>query len=138
VERFWSKVSKSDGCWLWIAYRDEKGYGAFGFKGKVQRAHRVAYELALGPIAPGMHVLHSCDNPSCVNPSHLRLGTHADNMRDRIERGRNPHLNRTQCIHGHPFDAENTYVTPDGRRSCRACHNGRRRDRRRRAQKESA
>ena len=122
MERFWSKVQKIDGgCWLWIAYRDSKGYGSFGLDGKVRKAHRVAYELTYGPLPEGAHVLHSCDNPSCVNPQHLRAGTHVDNMRDRVEHGRDPNAKKTHCESGHPFDATNTYVTPDGRRNCRPC-----------------
>lgn len=122
MHRFWSKVEKSDsGCWIWSAYRDPKGYGTFGFKGKVQKAHRVAYQLAIGPIPEGAHVLHSCDTPPCVNPAHLRAGTRSDNMRDKVLRGRDYNVKKSQCIHGHPFDETNTYVTPDGRRNCRTC-----------------
>lgn len=121
MERFWSKVNKTDGCWIWTAYRDDKGYGCFGFRGKVWKAHRVAYELATGPIPTGAHILHSCDNPSCVNPEHLRAGTHADNMRDKVARGRDFQASQTHCKHGHPFNATNTYVRPNGSRACIAC-----------------
>lgn len=121
MERFWSKVEKTDGCWLWTAYLDERGYGTFGYKGKVHYAHRVSYELTKGPIPIGLHILHSCDNPACVNPAHLRTGTHTDNMRDKVERGRDHNAKKKRCIHGHPFSADNTYITPDGRRNCRTC-----------------
>lgn len=90
VDRFWPKVAKSDGCWEWTGSRDKKGYGFIGTGGKVGNAyaHRVSFELANEEIPAGMHILHSCDNPSCVRPDHLSLGTHADNMRDMSQKGR--------------------------------------------------
>ena len=121
MERFWSKVNKTDVCWYWTAYRDDKGYGTFGLNGKLQKAHRVAYELTYGAIPDGAHILHSCDNPPCVNPAHLRAGTRSDNMRDKVARGHDYNTNKTNCESGHPFDEINTYVTPDGRRNCRKC-----------------
>src|SRR3990167_4061840 len=96
-ERFWSKVDRSggpDACWPWLKGRMYYGYGLFFIrkgKGKVinKSAHRSAWELTHGAIPKGLFVLHSCDNPPCCNPSHLRLGTQADNIKDCIERGRN-------------------------------------------------
>lgn len=88
--RFWAKVSQTeDGCWLWTAYCNQKGYGRVGAEGrKVKSAHRVAWELMYGPILNGLHVLHRCDNPSCVRPDHLFLGTNKDNAGDREAKGR--------------------------------------------------
>lgn len=88
VERFWSKVDKSGDCWLWKASRDKSGYGCIGSDGKVKKAHRVVWELTFGPIPEGMDVLHRCDNPSCVNPSHLFLGTQDVNIHDRDNKNR--------------------------------------------------
>lgn len=92
MERFWSKVEKSggpDACWLWRAGRfTGTGYGMFSVGGRIRRAHRVAFVLAHGEIPEGMCVIHSCDRPACVNPAHLRLGTHTDNMRDMAAKGR--------------------------------------------------
>lgn len=106
---------------MWTGSQWAGGYGSFGYEGTVQSAHRVAYQLAFGPIPDGMHVLHSCDNPPCVNPAHLHIGTHTDNMREKVSRGRDFQASQTQCKSGHPFDELNTYVTPDGRRNCRTC-----------------
>lgn len=98
-ERFWEKVRKTEGCWLWTASTAEFGYGAIGAggkHGKILRAHRVSYEIANGPIPAGLCVLHRCDNPGCVNPDHLFLGTNQDNHKDMIEKGRNSH----RALHG--------------------------------------
>lgn len=75
-------------CIVFQGSKDRDGYGQVHRKGRTFRAHRVAYEDAHGPIPVGLHVLHSCDNPSCVNPDHLRVGTHQENMDDRNARGR--------------------------------------------------
>ena len=87
MERFWSKVDirGPDECWLWQGARHPDGYGRVGG----QQAHRVALSLDLGrPIREGMCVLHSCDNRPCVNPMHLREGTNAENVQDRVRRNR--------------------------------------------------
>jgi hypothetical protein len=89
MERFWSKVSKSDKCWIWTISKDHAGYGYFSLSGKTVKAHRVAWELTYGDIPDGLCVLHRCDNPSCVNPEHLFLGDTVINNRDRAAKGRN-------------------------------------------------
>ena len=90
AERFWPKVEKTEGCWLWRASRNRAGYGYFGdwSHRRTRAAHRVSWELAHGPIPPGLLVCHTCDNPPCVRPDHLFLGTHTDNLHDSMAKGR--------------------------------------------------
>jgi hypothetical protein len=95
LARFWEKVDVSrgiDGCWLWTRSQDKDGYGKFrqgrlaDFKQK--QAHRISWTIAHGPIPEGLLVLHECDTPACVNPKHLRTGTHLENMADCDEKHR--------------------------------------------------
>lgn len=91
-ERFEEKVSRSDdGCWLWRGVVAVNGYGTIGVNGKTVYAHRLSYEINIGEIPTGKYVLHRCDVRNCVNPAHLFLGTHKENMVDMKNKGRSTH-----------------------------------------------
>lgn len=124
IKRFLPKVDASDylGCWPWRGSIGTRGYGMFRLhsRGPVVRAHRFAYEALVGPIPAGMTLDHLCRNRACVNPAHLEPVSNREN----ILRGTNPaaqNARRTHCRMGHEFSAENTHITPQGDRRCRAC-----------------
>jgi hypothetical protein len=128
-ERFWAKVCKwPGGCWEWKGQIGHGGYGrlfAGGRSRESKPAHRVSWELHYGPIPPDLFVCHHCDNPKCVRPSHLFIGTAADNVHDSMAKGRfnsaRIRRTRTHCKNGHLYSEENTKTTPKGHRMCREC-----------------
>lgn len=123
TDRFWSKVAVAPGCWEWLAYRNEDGYGRFNHAGQIKSVHRVAYELTSGqPIPHGLEIDHLCRNRGCVNPSHLEAVTHREN----ILRTPPPEL----CRNGHDVTNPSAYTRPDhagGVRKCRTCQAARNR-----------
>lgn len=128
-ERFWEKVNK-DGpipehrpdlgsCWVWTAATNPNGYGKIVENGHFLAAHRVSYEMLVGPIPKGLEPDHLCRNHPCVNPDHLEPVTHKENHR------RGKWAMTSHCPQGHPYDAMNTVVEKDGWRKCRVCVNER-------------
>ena len=121
IERFWAKVEITPSCWVWRGTRNKLGYGYLNSSGKRTPAHRVAYNLLVGPIPEGLELDHLCRNPFCVNPEHLDVVSHLENVRRGMGfSGIN--FRKTHCSKGHPFDATNTYVWKrNGQRRCLAC-----------------
>lgn len=131
-ERFWPKVNRVDGsCWEWTGAKDGKGYGRFWVT-ETRRAvvaHRVAYELLVGPIPEGLTLDHLCRNTGCVNPAHLDPCTAGENASRAPGAPYRVKAAWTHCAHGHEFTPANT-ATHHGRRECRACNNARAKARR--------
>lgn len=101
IARFWSKVDKSGDCWLWTNSVNRYGYGYFTVQRVNTYGHRVSYELHFGAIPPGMCICHHCDNPRCVRPDHLFLGTRADNSADMKAKGRATGAHKPRQGSGH-------------------------------------
>jgi hypothetical protein len=148
LHRFWAKVTKGgpDECWPWQGDRNKAGYGMVTSNAGGQRrrflTHRISLTLHLGRELGEYRALHSCDNPPCVNPTHLRPGTDADNIRDKVDRGRMcseyPKRPRpTHCRRGHEFTSENSRVH-SGVRNCRTCERQALNDRRARRRAKKA
>lgn len=98
----------------------KKTYPYMYYKNKVWRGNRLVWTLVNGTIPPGKLICHKCDNPRCVNPNHLYLGTYFDNNRDMVKRGRHAESRKTQCPYGHPYSGQNLR-TLKGKRYCRSC-----------------
>lgn len=136
-ERFWEKVIKTNTCWIWTGGK-VAGYGRMWIGSRTDGSrrsiytHQLSFQLHKGIIPSGMFVLHTCDNPPCVNPEHLYLGDALQNGADMRNRERSPKRKWTHCINGHEFNEKNTKIRPNGTRLCRKCASNRSMDRVRR------
>ena len=125
-DSFWARVDKTPGqgpngdCWHWTAGKSAGGYGSFHHANKMEIASRASFAIANGEIPAGLIVRHACDNPPCVNPAHLLLGTHQDNSDDKLSRGRHNSQKKTHCKRGHELAGDNLELLPKQRR-CRTC-----------------
>lgn len=130
IEAFWAKVNvlSDDECWEWLAYTNDDGYGMFGVGSRIDNSrrrlyvHRLSWELANGPIPNRLIVCHTCDNPPCVNPSHLFLDSFGGNMKDASAKGRVRNQfsdleEVTHCPRGHPYS-----LTSKGKKYCKECN----------------
>lgn len=119
------RINITTGCLEWTGATTRPGWhGRISINGRLVMAHRVAYELWVGPIPVGLSVLHSCDNPPCCNPAHLFLGSQRENMRDASAKRRTgPQIRDwSKCKNGHELAGANVYIHPTtGRRNCRTC-----------------
>ena len=122
-DRLWAQVTFGPKCWTFNGVKSGKGYGRVSVKRKFVAAHRLVVEQETGLDLTGKVVMHICDNPSCVRPDHLRVGTHRDNVRDMFQKGRqrSPNAEKTHCPQGHAYDEKNTMVLRQGFRRCREC-----------------
>lgn len=123
---FLKNIYKTSHCWFYIGLLNNRGYGKVGNS----TAHRLSYKLHIGRIPNGRFICHKCDVPNCVNPKHLFLGTHSDNMKDRQAKGRanykidEIHSKKTHCPSGHPYSGDNLYVSKSRgfiNRFCKIC-----------------
>lgn len=112
-----------NGCIEFNGWRNEDGYGETSFQAETWRAHKLMYVLTYGPVPDDRVVMHSCDNPPCINPAHLKLGTRSENNRDCQAKGRHGYDPRikTHCNRGHEYTPENTSICPRGWRRCKEC-----------------
>lgn len=121
-ERFWDRVDKTaaNDCWEWRGSINRGGYGLLSVDNRTCQVHRVAYQMLVGSIPPGLDLDHLCRNRKCVNPAHLEPVTRREN----VVRGVGPTAKKAaqvHCTHGHPLSGNNVYINSRGNRECRVC-----------------
>jgi hypothetical protein len=112
-DRILGKITREGECWIWQGSKSESGYGRINIRPRIQRAHRVSYEVFVGPIPDGAEIMHSCDNPACVNPEHLSPGTHRQNMEDAASKGRMARLKGQENPSASLCDSQVAYIFSD-------------------------
>lgn len=122
AERFWAKVDKGSGCWMWRPEKNPDRYGYLYVDGRLVKAARFSYEMVAGPIPPGLQLDHLCRNRRCVNPAHLEPVTQRENIL-RGECMTAVNARKTHCLRGHPLSGENLSSYSRGR-TCKACARG--------------
>ncbi len=129
IDRFKAKIISKEDCWLTCLYHDKKGYPKLWLNKKQRMASNFFYVISKKDLPAGLLIMHSCDNPACVNPDHLFEGTDKDNAVDRDNKNRNnsptyENKIKTHCKYGHEFTKENTLIRKrkEGGRKCRECH----------------
>ena len=121
IEHFWNRVDKTSYCWIWTGAKKSTGYGKVKVNNRDWLAHRYSYYISTG-IEPGnLLVCHHCDNPPCVRPNHLFLGTSSENALDSSRKGRHHSIRKECCPKGHLYSGNNLYLDPRGFRQCRTC-----------------
>jgi hypothetical protein len=123
VSKVMSKVQiDASGCWLWQGFKGEWGYGQTNYRGASKAVHRQMYQVTHNvKLSRWQLVMHKCDMPHCVNPSHLQLGTPHDNVQDAANKGRHHNARKTHCKRGHELAGENLWTASTGIRHCKTC-----------------
>jgi hypothetical protein len=129
IARIMTRVEYSPtGCWLWKGQCGEWGYGQTVYRNRTKIIHRQFYKVINRvELERWQLVMHTCDTPSCINPSHLKIGTPSENVQDAANKGRHHNARKTHCKRGHPLDEANVNVTKEGLRQCKACARARQR-----------
>ncbi len=124
LNSFEKNIDIMEECWLWIGNKLKTGYGYFWHNGKTEMSHRVSYEHWNGNIPDGTEIHHKCHNRSCVNPQHLEVLTHRENLME-SETVSTINIRKIHCLNGHKFTPDNTYTRKSGGRECKACKKAR-------------